>query len=63
MRAALMWTINYFSAYGDLSGWSTKGRLACSYCMGNTGSRWLKHGKKNSYMGIDHSCQEIIGGE
>jgi len=29
MRAALMWTINDFPAYGMLSGWSTHGRLAC----------------------------------
>ncbi|XP_042974812.1 uncharacterized protein LOC122306448 [Carya illinoinensis] len=51
MRAVLMWMINDFLAYGDLSGWSTKGRLACPCCMGNTRSRWLKHGKKFSYMG------------
>ena len=30
--AALMWTINDFSAYVNLSGWSTKGGLACPYC-------------------------------
>ena len=29
MRAALMWTINDFPAYGMLSGWSTHGLLAC----------------------------------
>jgi alcohol dehydrogenase YqhD (iron-dependent ADH family) len=33
MRAALMWTINDFLAYGMVSGWSTHGKLACSYCM------------------------------
>jgi len=31
MRAALKWTINDFSAYGMLSGWSTYGKLACPY--------------------------------
>lgn len=31
MRAALMWTINDFPAYGMLSGWSTHGLLACPY--------------------------------
>jgi hypothetical protein len=31
MRAALMWTINDFPAYGMLSGWSTHGKLACPY--------------------------------
>ena len=36
MKACLMWTINDFPAYGMLSGWSTHGRLACSYCMEET---------------------------
>ncbi|TYK28599.1 uncharacterized protein E5676_scaffold2030G00110 [Cucumis melo var. makuwa] len=27
LRAALLWTINDFPAYGDLSGWRTKGRI------------------------------------
>jgi hypothetical protein len=35
MRAALMWTINDFSAYGMLSGWSTHEKLACPYCIEN----------------------------
>ena len=35
MRAALMWTINDFPAYGMVSGWSTHGKLACLYCMEN----------------------------
>ncbi|KAI3784074.1 hypothetical protein L1987_43166 [Smallanthus sonchifolius] len=29
MRAALLWTINDFPAYGYLSGWSTSGYKAC----------------------------------
>ena len=29
MRAALLWTINDFPAYGMMSGWSTKGYMAC----------------------------------
>ena len=32
MHAALLWTINDFPAYGDISGWSTKGALACPLC-------------------------------
>jgi len=32
MRAALMWTISGFPAYGMLSGWTTHGRLSCPYC-------------------------------
>jgi hypothetical protein len=30
-----MWTINNFPAYGMVSGWSTHGKLAFSYCMEN----------------------------
>jgi len=29
MRACLMWTINDFPTYAMLSGWGTKGKLAC----------------------------------
>ncbi|XP_065872300.1 uncharacterized protein [Euphorbia lathyris] len=32
MHAAILWTINDFPAYGDLSGWSTKGYMACPVC-------------------------------
>jgi hypothetical protein len=51
MRAALMWTINDFPAYADLSGWSTKGKEACPCCMHSTRSRWLTFGGKYCYMG------------
>ncbi|XP_038693762.1 uncharacterized protein LOC119991488 [Tripterygium wilfordii] len=44
MRAALMWTINDFPAYGMLSGWSTAGKLACPYCMNRSKAFTLKHG-------------------
>ncbi|XP_059295599.1 uncharacterized protein LOC132048937 [Lycium ferocissimum] len=50
MRAALMWTINDFPAYGMLSGWMTAGKLACPCCMENTKSFTLKHGGKNSWF-------------
>lgn len=50
LRAALMWTINDFPAYGMLSGWMTAGKLACPYCMENTKSFTLKHGRKNSWF-------------
>ncbi|XP_075658683.1 uncharacterized protein LOC142628479 [Castanea sativa] len=59
-----MWTINDFPAYADLSGWSTKGGLACpSYAM-ETDSRYLKNGHKFCYMGhrrwldVDHNFWE-----
>nr|KJB67116.1 hypothetical protein B456_010G175300 [Gossypium raimondii] len=51
LRAALMWTVNDFPAYANLSGWSTKGRYACPCCAAQTCSQWLYNGKKFSYMG------------
>ncbi|XP_048622962.1 uncharacterized protein LOC125592025 [Brassica napus] len=50
MRAALMWTINDFPAYGMMSGWMTHGRLACPYCLDDTKSFWLQHGRKYSWF-------------
>ncbi|XP_071739834.1 uncharacterized protein [Rutidosis leptorrhynchoides] len=32
MRAGMVWTISDFSAFTNLSGWSTKGKLACPSC-------------------------------
>ncbi|GKC56506.1 hypothetical protein Tco_1084104 [Tanacetum coccineum] len=51
LRASLLWTVNDFPAYANLSGWSTKGRVACPTCANSTRSMWLKHGKKFCYMG------------
>lgn len=51
MHATLMWTINDFPVYGDLSGWNTKGALACRSYNYNTRSRWLKYGGKYCFMG------------
>ena len=51
LRASLLWTVNDFPAYANLSGWSTKGRVACPTCVKSTHSMWLKHGKKFCYMG------------
>jgi len=48
MRAALMWTINDFSAYRIVSGWSTYGKLACSSCMENNKAFTLTNGGKAS---------------
>lgn len=64
MRAALMWTIHDLPAYGDVSGWSTKGALACPFCNYNTHSEWLKNGGKYCFMGHrrfldeDHSYRQ-----
>jgi len=51
MHAAVMWTINDFPAYGNLSGWSTKGKLACPTCNKETASEWLKFSQKLCFMG------------
>ncbi|GJV76711.1 hypothetical protein Tco_1508295, partial [Tanacetum coccineum] len=51
LRASLMWTVNDFPAYANLSGWSTKGRVACPVCANSTRSSWLKYGRKFCYMG------------
>ncbi|CAN1129852.1 hypothetical protein LINPERHAP2_LOCUS5479 [Linum perenne] len=51
MKAALMWTISDFPGYAMLSGWSTKGRLACPACNKQTHSQWLKYGRKFCYLG------------
>ena len=46
MRAAIMWTINDFPAYANLSGWSTRGQYACPCCGFEIGSKWLRYGRK-----------------
>ncbi|XP_028055573.1 uncharacterized protein LOC114259747 [Camellia sinensis] len=51
LRAALLWTINDFPAYGNLSGWSTKGKLACPSCNENASHQYLHHCRKTCYMG------------
>ncbi|KAK5825082.1 hypothetical protein PVK06_019884 [Gossypium arboreum] len=35
LQVYLLWTINEFPAYANLSGWSIKGRVACSYKLSN----------------------------
>jgi hypothetical protein len=50
MRAALMWTINDFSAYGMVSGWSTHGKLACPNCMENNKAFTLTNGGKAFFL-------------
>jgi len=54
MRAALMWTINDFLAYGMVSGWSTYGKLACPYCMENNKAFTLRNEVKASFFYYHH---------
>ncbi|KAA0062837.1 hypothetical protein E6C27_scaffold146G00040 [Cucumis melo var. makuwa] len=49
LYATLLWTINDFSAYDDLSGWSTKGYQACPICMGDRSSFGIRG--RISFMG------------
>lgn len=51
LRAVLLWTINDFPAYGNLSGHTVKGYKACPICSEQTYSERLTHCKKNNYMG------------
>ena len=51
LRVVLLWTINDFLAYGNLSGCAVKGYYACPICGEETNSCRLKHSKKNVYMG------------
>ncbi|KAL3639371.1 THO complex subunit 7 [Castilleja foliolosa] len=49
MHTSILWTINDFPAYGDLSGWSTKRYMACPAC--NKGTYSVKLRNKICYMG------------
>ncbi|XP_068304238.1 uncharacterized protein [Pyrus communis] len=51
MKAAVLWTISDFPAYGMLSGWSTHGYKACPHCMHDKESIYLPASSKICYMG------------
>ncbi|KAK9062153.1 hypothetical protein SSX86_019339 [Deinandra increscens subsp. villosa] len=51
LRAVLLWTINDFPAYGNLSGCVTKGYNACPICSDNTCSQWLPKSRKVCFLG------------
>ncbi|GJW55620.1 uncharacterized protein Tco_0099705 [Tanacetum coccineum] len=51
LRAMIFCTISDFPAYGNLSGYSTKGKKACPVCEDCTHSVWLRHCRKTIYMG------------
>ncbi|XP_071694472.1 uncharacterized protein [Rutidosis leptorrhynchoides] len=51
LRAMLFCTINDFPAYGNLSGYSTKGKKACPICEENTHSIWFTNCKKPAFIG------------
>ena len=51
MKAVVLWTINDFPVYANLSGWSTKGKLACPHCNHKTCSKRLPNYQKHCYLG------------
>jgi hypothetical protein len=51
LRALLFITINYWPTLSNLSGHSNKGYKACTYCLDETDSIYLKHCRKIVYMG------------
>jgi hypothetical protein len=51
MRAQLMWIINDFPVYADLSRWPNRGEKVCLCYMYSIRSKRLKHGGKLCYMG------------
>lgn len=51
LHAALLWTINDFPIYNNLSRWTTIGKMACLTCTAKTDSHWLVYGHKHCYIG------------
>ncbi|XP_042407837.1 uncharacterized protein LOC121997478 [Zingiber officinale] len=51
LKGVLLWTINDFPAYGNLSGCTTHGYYACPVCGEDTYARHLENGKKMSFAG------------
>jgi len=63
-KATLMWTINDFSSYEMVSGWSTHGKLACPYCMENNKTFTLiNDGKTSFFTATSSSCQHLTSTE
>ena len=51
LKAILLWTINDFPAYGNLSGCVNKGYLGCPVCGDDTVAKHLTHSRKMCYQG------------
>ncbi|XP_074377419.1 uncharacterized protein LOC141718946 [Apium graveolens] len=51
LKAILMWTINDFLGYGNLSGCVNKGYRACPVCGDQTVAKYLSRSRKMSYQG------------
>jgi hypothetical protein len=61
MKAALMWTINDFSAYKMVYGWSMHVKLTCPYCIETNKAFTSTNSDKMSFffIVIGGSCQRI----
>ena len=57
MRVMLFCTINDFSAYGNLSGYSVKVHHACPICEEDISYIQLRHGRKTVYTSHHHFLQ------
>ncbi|XP_071704556.1 uncharacterized protein [Rutidosis leptorrhynchoides] len=57
LRSMIFCTISDFPAYGNLSGYSTKGSKACPLFEDNTSSRWLKKSRKMVFTGHRKSLE------
>nr|XP_021842429.1 uncharacterized protein LOC110782571 [Spinacia oleracea] len=51
LHASLLWTINDFPAYGNLSGWCVYGKNACPCCIKDTWSKRYNNSGKVCYLG------------
>lgn len=49
LKGALIWTTNDFPTYDNLSGWGTKGKMACPHCNIDICSHYLKRTRKLCY--------------
>ncbi|XP_074299858.1 uncharacterized protein LOC141631031 [Silene latifolia] len=65
LNAMLLCTINDFPAYGNLSGYSVKGKKACPICDEGTVCPWLTYSGKNVYthyrrfLRRNHPCRKM----
>ncbi|XP_074356408.1 uncharacterized protein LOC141696122 [Apium graveolens] len=51
LRAMLLWTINDFPAYGNLSGCVNQGYMSCFICGDDTVAKYLSYSRKMCYQG------------
>ena len=51
LKAVLLWTINDFPAYGNLSGCVNKGYKSCPICGDDTVAKYLSHSRKMCFQG------------